>query len=444
MQVTETLSEGLKRGFTVTVPAAEIASKRDARLKEVAANLNLPGFRPGKVPVSLAKQRYGESVWAEVLEQTVSDALRNVFDERGIRPAGQPKVDLVSGQTDDGKDLEFTVEAEILPEIAVPDLSDLTLTRLKANVSDEAINKVLEDIAKRGRTFEVVEEVRPVAKGDVVAIDFVGKRDGVPFEGGSAEDVNVEIGGEGFIPGFAEQIEGMKPGEEKVITVTFPEDYGATELAGKEATFDIKAKQIKKPVDAPIDDELAKKMGFESLDQLKDLIRKQIEGEYDQLSRLRIKRELLDELAKKTDFTAPEGMVDAEFNQIWARVEEDRKSGQLDDEDKNKDEETLRADYRKIAERRVKLGLLLAEIGRKNNITVTPDELGRAVRAEAMRYPGQEKQVFEFFQKNPQAAESLRGPIFENKVVDYLIELAKVTDKEVTPEELSDIPPANI
>lgn len=444
MQVTETLSEGLKRGFTVTVPAAEIASKRDARLKEVAANLNLPGFRPGKVPVSLAKQRYGESVWAEVLEQTVSDALRNVFDERGIRPVGQPKVDLVSGQTDDGKDLEFTVEAEILPEIAVPDLSDLALTRLKANVSDEAINKVLEDIAKRGRTFEVVEEVRPVAKGDVVAIDFVGKRDGVPFEGGSAEDVNVEIGGEGFIPGFAEQIEGMKPGEEKVITVTFPEDYGATELAGKEATFDIKAKQIKKPVDAPIDDELAKKMGFESLDQLKDLIRKQIEGEYDQLSRLRIKRELLDELAKKTDFTAPEGMVDAEFNQIWARVEEDRKSGQLDDEDKNKDEETLRADYRKIAERRVKLGLLLAEIGRKNNITVTPDELGRAVRAEAMRYPGQEKQVFEFFQKNPQAAESLRGPIFENKVVDYLIELAKVTDKEVTPEELSDIPPANI
>lgn len=444
MQVTETLSEGLKRGFTVTVPAAEIASKRDARLKEVAANLNLPGFRPGKVPVSLAKQRYGESVWAEVLEQTVSDALRNVFDERGIRPAGQPKVDLVSGQTDDGKDLEFTVEAEILPEIAVPDLSDLALTRLKANVSDEAINKVLEDIAKRGRTFEVVEEVRPVAKGDVVAIDFVGKRDGVPFEGGSAEDVNVEIGGEGFIPGFAEQIEGMKPGEEKVITVTFPEDYGATELAGKEATFDIKAKQIKKPVDAPIDDELAKKMGFESLDQLKDLIRKQIEGEYDQLSRLRIKRELLDELAKKTDFTAPEGMVDAEFNQIWARVEEDRKSGQLDDEDKNKDEETLRADYRKIAERRVKLGLLLAEIGRKNNITVTPDELGRAVRAEAMRYPGQEKQVFKFFQKNPQAAESLRGPIFENKVVDYLIELAKVTDKEVTPEELSDIPPANI
>ncbi|MFT8674512.1 MAG: trigger factor [Acetobacter sp.] len=444
MQVTETLSEGLKRGFTVTVPATELEGKRDARLKDVAANLNLPGFRPGKVPVSLARQRYGAAVWGEVLEQAVSDAIRAVFDERGLRPAGQPQVDLVSGQDDDGKDLEFKVESEILPEITVPDLSGLTLTRLKAPVAEDAIDKAIEDIAKRGRTFEVVEEVRPVAKGDVIAVDFVGKRDGVAFDGGTAEDVNIEIGGEGFIPGFAEQIEGMSPGEEKVITVTFPEDYGAAELAGKEATFDIKARQIKKPVDAAINDDLAKQIGFESLDQLKDLIRKQIEGEYDQLSRLRIKRELLDELATKTDFEAPANMVEAEFQQIWTRVEADRKDGQIDDEDKDKDEATLRADYRKIAERRVKLGLLLAEIGTKNGIAVSSEELARAVRAEAMRYQGQEQQVFEFFQKNPQAAETLRGPIFENKVVDYLIELAKVTDKEVTPEELSDIPPADI
>ncbi|MFT8371437.1 trigger factor [Acetobacter sp.] len=444
MQVTETLSEGLKRGFTVTVPAAELEAKRDARLKEVAGNLNLPGFRPGKVPVSLARQRYGDAIWGEVLEQAVSDAIRTVFEERGLRPAGQPKVDLVSGQEDKGADLEFKVESEILPEIAVPDLSDLALTRLKAPVADEAINKVLEDIAKRGRTFEVIEEVRPAGKGDVVAIDFVGKQDGVAFDGGTAQDVNVEIGGEGFIPGFAEQIEGMKPGEEKVITVTFPADYGAEELAGKEATFDIKVNQLKKAVDAPVDEELAKNMGFESLEQLKDLVRKQIEGEYDQMSRLRIKRDLLDILSSKADFAAPEGMVEAEFQQIWNRVEADRKAGQLDDEDKDKDEDTLRADYRKIAERRVRLGLLLAEIGRKNGISVSAEELGRAVRAEAMRYSGQEKEVFEFFQKNPQAAESLRGPIFENKVVDYLIELAKVTDKDVSLEELSDIPPANI
>ncbi|OUJ02499.1 trigger factor [Acetobacter orientalis] len=443
MQVTETLSEGLKRGFTITIPAADLDAKQEARLREVAAGLKLPGFRPGKVPVSIARQRYADAVRAEVLEQAVSEALSSTLDERGLRPAGQPKVDLVSGQ-EQGKDLEFKVETEILPEITVPDLSDLSLTRLKAVAGDEAIDKVVADIAKRQRNFAVVEEVRPSVKGDVLTIDFVGKRDGVAFDGGTAEDVNVELGGEGFIPGFAEQIEGMQPGEEKVITVTFPENYGAEELAGKEATFDIKVKALKKAVDAPIDDELAKKLGFETLEQLRDLVRKQVEGEYEQLTRLRIKRDLLDALAAKTNFEAPEGMVDAEFNQIWQRVEADRKAGELDEEDQGKDEETLRADYRKIAERRVKLGLLLAEIGRKNAITVTNDELGRAMRAEAMRYQGQEQQVFEFFQKNPQAVESLRGPIFENKVVDYLIELAKVEDKEVTPEELSDIPPANI
>lgn len=443
MQVTETLSEGLKRGFTITIPAADLQAKQDARLKEVAAGLTLPGFRPGKVPVSVARQRYSAAVRAEVLEQTVSESLQSALEERGFRPAGQPQVDLVSGQ-EDGSDLVFKVETEILPEITVPDLSDLSLTRLKAVASDEAVDKVVADIAKRQRNFEKVEEVRPAAKGDILTVDFVGKRDGVPFDGGTADDVNVEIGGEGFIPGFAEQIEGMTPGEEKIITVTFPENYGAEELAGKEATFDIKAKELKKAVDAPVDDELAKKLGFETLEQLRDLVRKQVEGEYEQLTRLRIKRDLLDALAAKTDFAAPEGMVDAEFSQIWERVESDRKADQLDEEDKGKDEETLRADYRKIAERRVKLGLLLAEIGRKNAITVTQDELGRAMRAEAMRYQGQEQQVFQFFQNNPQAVESLRGPIFENKVVDYLIELAKVEDKEVTPEELSDIPPANI
>ncbi|MFT9061764.1 MAG: trigger factor, partial [Acetobacter orientalis] len=277
MQVTETLSEGLKRGFTITIPAADLDAKQEARLKEVAAGLKLPGFRPGKVPVSIARQRYADAVRAEVLEQAVSEALSSTLDERGLRPAGQPKVDLVSGQ-EQGKDLEFKVETEILPEITVPDLSDLSLTRLKAVAGDEAIDKVVADIAKRQRNFEVVEEVRPSVKGDVLTIDFVGKRDGVAFDGGTAEDVNVELGGEGFIPGFAEQIEGMQPGEEKVITVTFPENYGAEELAGKEATFDIKVKALKKAVDAPIDDELAKKLGFETLEQLRDLVRKQVEG----------------------------------------------------------------------------------------------------------------------------------------------------------------------
>jgi len=445
MQVTETLSEGLKRGFTVTVPASDLETRRTARLKEVGGEMSLPGFRPGKVPLAIVKQRYGAAVQGEILEQTVNDATNSVLTERGLRPATQPKVELVSGVEPEGKaDLEFKIELEVLPEISQPDLSDLALTRLKSTPSAETIDKALTDIAKRQRTFEDIEESRPAVVGDIVTVDFLGKVDGVAFDGGTAEDVNVEIGGEGFIPGFAEQIEGISPGDEKVITVTFPADYQAENLAGKEATFDIKAKGLKRAVDPAVDDDLAKKIGFEGLEQVRELISKQVAEEYEQLSRLRIKRELLDALALKTDFEAPEGMVEAEFAQIWSRVESDRAAGQLDDEDKDKDEDTLRADYRKIAERRVKLGLLLAEIGRANNITVTQDEMMRAVRAEAMRYPGQEQAVFEFFGKNPQAAESLRGPIFENKVVDYVIELAKVEEKEVTPEELAEVPPADL
>ncbi|MGS0646359.1 trigger factor [Komagataeibacter melomenusus] len=445
MQVTETLSDGLKRGFTVTVPAAEIESKRTARLKEVGQSMKLPGFRPGKVPMSILQQRFGESVQGEVMEQVVSDATRTLLDERGLRPAMQPKVDLVSGSEPGSKeDLKFTVEFEILPEITIPDLSTLSLVRLKSEVNAETVDKALKEIASRQREFEKVEEDRPAADGDVVSVDFVGKVDGTAFEGGSADDVNVELGGAGFIPGFAEQIVGMKAGEEKVITVTFPADYGAEHLAGKEATFDIKVKELKRPVEAKIDDELAKKLGFEGLEQVCELITQQVTQEYDQLSRLRLKRELLDKLAEKTDFQAPPGMVDAEFSQIWARIEEDRKAGRLDEEDKDKDEDTLRADYRKIAERRVKLGLLLAEIGRVNNITVTQEEIVHAVRAEAARYPGQEQAVFEYFGKNPQAIDGLRGPIFENKVIDYIVELAKVEDKVVTPEELAEMPEADV
>lgn len=443
MQVTQTQSEGLKRGFTVTVPAGDLEARRAARLAELGRTINLPGFRPGKVPASLVKQRYGAALNGEIMEQVVNDSTNKVLEENKLRPATQPKVELVSGGEGEG-DLVFKIELETLPEIAMPDLSGLELTRLTAKPSDETIDKALAELAKRQRSFETIEEDRAARQGDVVNCDFVGKLDGTPFDGGTAQDVNVEIGGDGFIPGFAEQLEGMKAGEEKVITVAFPAEYQAKELAGKEATFDIKANALKTPVDPVLDDELAKKIGFETIAQVRDIIVKQAEGEYGQLSRLRIKRELLDALSDKTDFEAPESMVDAEFGQIWQRVEQDRASGEMDEEDAGKDEETLRADYRKIAERRVKLGLLLAEIGRTKEITVTREELMQAVRQEAMRYPGQEQAVFEFFSKNPQAADGLRGPILENKVVDYLIELAKVTDKGVTPEELAEIPPADL
>ncbi|MBR0559472.1 trigger factor [Neokomagataea anthophila] len=443
MQVTPTLNEGLKRAFTVVVPSADLQADRKARLAEVAKTVSLPGFRPGKVPVSLVKQRYGASVNAELLEKAVNDATGRVMQEQNIRPATQPKVDLVSAPDSEG-DLEFKVEVEILPEITVPDLAGLKLTRLTAKVDESVVDKALGELARRSRTFETIEEDRAAVKGDVVNVDFVGKVNGEAFDGGTAQDVNVEIGGEGFIPGFAEQIEGLKVGEEKVITVTFPEDYQAAELAGKEATFDIKANALKKAIDPAIDDELAKTVGLESIDQARKIVTEQAEGEYIQLSRLRIKRELLDILAEKTDFDAPESMVDAEFGQIWARVEQDRQAGNMDEEDAGKDEETLRADYRRIAERRVKLGLLLAEIGRKQDIQVSREELIGAMQQEAQRYPGQEKAVFEFFSKNPQAVEGLRGPILENKVVDYLIELSDVTEKEVTPEELSEIPAADL
>nr|WP_294918197.1 trigger factor [uncultured Neokomagataea sp.] len=443
MQVTPTLNEGLKRAFTVVVPSADLQADRKARLAEVAKTVSLPGFRPGKVPVSLVKQRYGASVNAELLEKAVNDATGRVMQEQNIRPATQPKVDLVSAPDSEG-DLEFKVEVEILPEITVPDLAGLKLTRLTAKVDESVVDKALGELARRSRTFETIEEDRAAVKGDVVNVDFVGKVNGEAFDGGTAQDVNVEIGGEGFIPGFAEQIEGLKVGEEKVITVTFPEDYQAAELAGKEATFDIKANALKKAIDPAIDDELAKTVGLESIDQARKIVTEQAEGEYTQLSRLRIKRELLDILAEKTDFDAPESMVDAEFGQIWARVEQDRQAGNMDEEDAGKDEETLRADYRRIAERRVKLGLFLAEIGRKQDIQVSREELIGAMQQEAQRYPGQEKAVFEFFSKNPQAVEGLRGPILENKVVDYLIELSDVTEKEVTPEELSEIPAADL
>ena len=439
MQVTETLTEGLRRGFSVVVPADELRGRREKRLRELGRDMRIPGFRPGKVPMSIIKQRYGSAVQAEVLEQSLNEATEKLLGERNLRPAGQPKVAL----TDEGaalreeSDLAFTVDLELLPEIAQPDLRALSLTRLRAVPSDETIGKALEEVAKRNRSFEDVEEARPAAVGEILVIDFVGRIDGTAFPGGTADDVSVEVGGPGFIPGFTEQLEGMAPGENRTITVNFPPDYQAAELAGKEATFDVTAKALKRAVEPALDDALATKIGFEDFAGLKDAIRGQVAGEYDEMSRLRIKRELLDALAEKAEFEAPPSMVEAEFAQIWARVEADQKADKLDDEDRAKTEEQLRADYRGIAERRVKLGLLLAEIGRANNIQVAQDELFRAMRAEAGRYPGQEQQVFEFFQKNPRAVESLRGPIYENKVVDYILELATVDEREVSPEELA-------
>lgn len=440
MQVTETLSEGLKRAFTIVVPVADIEGKRTTRLAELSRTAKLPGFRPGKVPMAVVRTRFGSAVMAEVLEESVNDATRRVLNERGLRAATQPKVEVVT--LDEAKDLEFKVELELLPDITLPDFGAIALTRLKATPSDDAVAKALEQMAARGKEMVEVPEARPAAKGEVLVCDFVGKLDGEPFTGGAASDMDIEVGGDGFIPGFTEQLEGMSPGEAKTITVNFPAEYGAAELAGKEATFDITAKALKRSVLPAVDDELAKKFGFEALDEMKDLIRGQIQREYDQISRMRIKRQLLDALAATADFPIPESMAVGEFDAIWQRLEQDRKSGQIDAEDKAKDDDTLKAEYKAIADRRVRLGLLLAEIGRAKDITVSPDEMMRAMRTEAGRYPGQEQQIMDLFRKNPNVAESLRGPIFEEKVVDFILELAKVAITEVTPEELAKEPEA--
>jgi trigger factor len=450
MQVTETHSEGLKRAYTVVVPASDIESKRAARFANLGKTLALPGFRPGKVPLTLVRQRFGTRVSAEVLEESVSEATRQVLSERGLRPAQQPKVDLVSLDVGAGaaKDLEFKVELELLPEVTLPDFSAISLTRMKAEVTPETVDKTLADIARRNRELiEITPEElgdRGAAKGEAVTVDYVGRVDGVEFPGGTGNDIVVEVGGEGFIPGFSDQMEGMKPGEIRTLEVTFPADYAVPDLAGKPATFEVTAKKLSRSLVPEVDGELAKKLGFDDLAAIREAVTGRIQGEYDQISRLRLKRQLLDALADVAVFASPETMVEQEFSEIWQRLETDRKAGRLDDDDKDKDDESLKSEYRAIAERRVRLGLLLSEIGRTNSITVAPDEMARAMRLEAMRYPGQEQQVMEYFRQNPRATDTLRGPLYEDKVVDFVLELAKVEDSVVTAEELvKEEPPAS-
>ena len=444
MQVTETLSDGLKRNYTVVLPVADLESRRTERLTTLGKTLRLPGFRPGKVPMPIVKQRFGTAVSAEVLEESVNEATQKVLNERGLRPAQQPKVDLVTeNPTALAGDLEFTVALELLPDIVLPDFGAIELTRVKAEVAPEAVDKALEQIAKFNHTLEPIPaetiEARGhgAATGEILTIDYEGKIDGVPFEGGKGEATQVEIGGSGFIPGFAEQLEGARPGESRTINVTFPEDYGKAELAGKAATFDITVHQLSTEIIPPIDDELAKKLGATDLAAVRDMVTSRQQQEYDGVSRIRLKKALLDALSKLVDFPVPASIADQEFEQIWQQFEKARTDGTQDEEDKTKDDDTLKAEYRTIAERRVRLGLLLAEIGRVNAIAVTEQELDRALYQRAMQYPGQEMQMLEFFRKYPQLTNSVRGPMLEDKVVDFVLELAKVTDQVVTPEELA-------
>jgi len=430
MQVTELPAEGLKRQFKIVVPAGDLSAKVDERLVEMARTAQMPGFRAGKVPVGLLKKQYGQALFGEAVEQAVNSSTAKAIEDRGLKPAMQPRVDLK--QLEEGKDVEFEVAIEVLPEIGKLDFSDVALERLKAAVPDKDVDEAIDRIAKANREQKPVDPPRPAQKGDAIKLDFVGSVDGKEFPGGAAQDYTLEIGSGSFIPGFEDQLIGAEVGKEVDVKVTFPAEYGAPELAGKDAVFKCTIKEILEFVDKPADDELAKKNNFENLEAMRKAVADRIGQDYARISRSMIKRQLLDKLADAHKFAVPEGLVESEFNAIWQRIEEAKKNGQkLED-----DEEKMRKEYRDIAERRVRLGLLLADVGRSNSIDVTPEELNQAVMREAMRYPGQERQVLEFYGKNAELKEQLRAPIFEEKTVDFILELAKVAEKPVTPEEL--------
>ena len=434
MQVQEISTEGLKKEFSVTISAKDIDEKVEHRLVEVGKTIKMPGFRPGKVPLSLLKKRYGQAVMGEVLEQAVNDSSRQALDERGLRPAMQPKIEVT--KFEEGEDLEYKMEIELLPEFRPMDFSKLELERITVDVPDDEVTQAIENLASNYRDTKPLEKDRPAKKGDTIILDFDGSVDGKKLPGMAGQDHALELGSNRFIEGFEDQLIGASKGDEITVNVTFPQEYANDELSGRDAVFECKIKDIQETLPQPIDDELAKKFGEESLDTLKERVREQIGNDYAGVTRSKLKRQLLDKLAEAHDFPVPAGMLDSEFEVIWRQVQEDREKGELDPEDADKDEETLKEEYRAIAERRVRLGLLLSEVGRINAIEVTQDELNRALLQEVQRHPGQEREVFDFFQKNPEAMNNLRAPVFEEKVIDFITELAKVEDRHISPEDL--------
>ena len=433
MQITETKSKGLSREYKVSLSAEEIAEKVDHKLAEIQRTAQLPGFRPGKVPVSVLKQRFGQGVLGEVLEKAISDSSQQALTEQGVRPAMQPEIEIAEG-FEDGKDLEYTIAVETLPEIEVTDFSKIKIERLAPEADDNDVEQALENLAKVHQTSLPISRKRKSKDGDVIAIDFVGTVDGEEFPGGKAEDYSLELGAGSFIPGFEEQLVGVNAGDDVELKVTFPESYGATELAGKDAEFKVAVKEIRETTPALINDELAKKAGMEDLDKLKQAISEEQSREYVNLARGRAKRLLLDELFDKHDFEVPDKMVDSEFDTIWAQYKEQQKSAEGEEDGKaadEKSEEEQNKEFRDIALRRVQLGLLLAEVGRQNNIQISQEDVNRAMMDEARNYPGQEEMVLNHFKENPQAIENMTAPLYEEKVVDFILELANVTEKKV-------------
>lgn len=440
MQVKETKSEGLSRTYELTVSATELAERLDTKIAEIQPEVSLKGFRPGKVPTTHIKRMFGKSMMGDIVQAAMDEASQKALNDNEIKPASQPHFHLVETEADDviaGKaDLKFHMHVDIMPDFEPSDPAKIKIERPVAETADKDVDEAIARLAAENKSYEEKGAKSKAADGDAVVIDFSGSIDGEKFEGGTAEDAELVLGSGQFIPGFEEQLVGVKKGDETEVKVTFPEEYQAEHLAGKDAVFAINVKAVKKPVDTKVDDEFAQRFGLGSLDALKDAIRANLEGELSAQSRARAKRRILDALDSEHSFDLPPGMVEAEFQAIWQQVEADVKAGNLDEDDKDKSEDDLKSDYRAIAERRVRLGLVLAEIGQRNNVQVAAEEVSRAINQEAMRYPGQEKQVVEYFQNNPEAQARLRAPLFEEKVVDYILELADVKDVKVSREEL--------
>lgn len=439
MDIKELEADGLTKKYQVTVKKEALEEKLQAKIKEMQPQVTLKGFRPGKVPVAHIRKMFGQSIMKDVVEEVLNESSQKAINDNNLRPAGQPQIDLRANGEDvtQGKaDLEYNMTVESIPEFETVDATTLKFTKLVTELTDASVDERLAELAKGQKTYKKKAKTAKAKKGDAVLIDFVGSIDGVEFEGGAMEGHQLVIGSNSFIPGFEDELIGVKAGDEKDVTVTFPAEYQAAELAGKEAVFKTVVHEVQGEKDAEIDDAFAKNFGMDDLDALKSAIKEQMVAELDAQSRMKLKRAILDELDSKHDFELPQGMVETEFTNIWNQVKTEKEAGQLDDDDAAKSDEELEADYRKISARRVRLGLVLAEMGQKESIDISNDELQGALIAEARRYPGQEQQVIEFYQKNPQALAQLRAPIYEEKVVDLITEKATVTEKTVDRDTL--------
>ncbi len=437
MNVTETKSEGLSREFRVSIPKGELAAKLNDKITEMQPKMSLKGFRPGKVPAAHIKKMYGKSIMGDIVNDLVNESSTKALEEKSLRPASRPSIHLdvaadkvVAGEAD----LDYHMHVEVMPDFEPTDVTALTIERLVSEPTEDEINDSLKRLAENNKSYATKEG--KAEKDDQVVIDFVGSIDGEKFDGGAAEDMPLVIGSGRFIPGFEDQLIGASAGDEVNVNVTFPEEYQVDTLKGKPALFEVKVKEVKGPKETEIGDEFAATLGLENLDALKGALKNQLSGDLNFATRQQVKRVLLDALDERHSFDLPPLMVKAEFEQIWSQFEQEKKADRLSEEDKGKSDEELKGEYQKIAERRVRLGLVLAEIGRRANVQVTNEELSQVLRQEAQRYPGQERQVIDFYRQNPGALSQLQAPVYEEKVVDYILSQATVNDKTVTREEL--------